>query len=109
MQITRRQIIDYLQTNRIATSIELSRALLVTAANIRHHIQLLEKTEEPGPRFWSLDEAAPIIGIKRDTLRKKCKAQEVPHIRLGKAIFFDPKSFMSWVHSKRVKVRKMWR
>ena len=44
MQITRRQIIDYLQTNRIATSIELSRALLVTAANIRHHIQLLEKT-----------------------------------------------------------------
>ncbi len=42
MQLTRQQIIDYLQINRIATSVELSGALQVTSANIRHHLKLLE-------------------------------------------------------------------
>jgi predicted ArsR family transcriptional regulator len=42
MQLTRQQIIDHLQVNRLATSIELSRALMVTAANIRHHLRLLD-------------------------------------------------------------------
>ena len=42
MQLTRQQIIDYLQANRMATSIELSHALKVTSANIRHHLKLLE-------------------------------------------------------------------
>ena len=41
MQLTRQQIVDYLQTNRTATPIELSRALQVTAANIRHHLKQL--------------------------------------------------------------------
>jgi len=41
MQHTRQQIIDYLQANRMATSIEMSHVLLVTAANIRHHLGLL--------------------------------------------------------------------
>ena len=41
MQLTRQQIIDYLQTNRMATAIEMSQALQVTAANIRHHLKLL--------------------------------------------------------------------
>ena len=43
MQLTRQQIIDYLQANRMATSIELSRALQVTSANIRHHLKVLEE------------------------------------------------------------------
>ena len=42
MQLTRQQIIEYLPTNRVATSIEMSRALQVTAANIRHHLQILK-------------------------------------------------------------------
>lgn len=42
MQLTRQQIIDYLQNNRMATSIELGRALQVTSANIRHHLKLLK-------------------------------------------------------------------
>jgi predicted ArsR family transcriptional regulator len=41
MQLTRRQILDYLQTNRAATPVEMSRALQVTAANIRHHLKIL--------------------------------------------------------------------
>ena len=41
MQHTRQQIIDYLQANRMATSIEMSHVLLVTAANIRHHLGFL--------------------------------------------------------------------
>lgn len=44
MQHTRQQIIDYLQSRRIATSVEMSHALLVTAANIRYHLKILETT-----------------------------------------------------------------
>jgi predicted ArsR family transcriptional regulator len=45
MQLTRQQIIDYLQANRMATAIEMSQALQVTAANIRHHLKLLTISE----------------------------------------------------------------
>jgi predicted ArsR family transcriptional regulator len=45
MQITRKQIIDYLNSNHTATAVELSRALNVTAANIRHHIVELIQQE----------------------------------------------------------------
>ena len=41
MQLTRQQILDYLQSNRAATPVEMSRALQVTAANIRHHLRIL--------------------------------------------------------------------
>jgi predicted ArsR family transcriptional regulator len=43
MQLTRQQIIDYLKTNRVATPLELSHALLVTTANIRYHLGLLKR------------------------------------------------------------------
>jgi predicted ArsR family transcriptional regulator len=42
MQHTRQQILDFLKHNRIATAIEMSQALLVTSANVRHHLKLLE-------------------------------------------------------------------
>jgi predicted ArsR family transcriptional regulator len=45
MQHTRQQIIKYLHSHRSATSTELGRALLVTPANIRHHLKLLEKDD----------------------------------------------------------------
>ena len=38
MQLTRKQIIEYLNTHHTATAVELSQALNLTAANIRHHI-----------------------------------------------------------------------
>ena len=43
MQITRQQIIEYLQVNRNATAAEISRALMLTSANIRHHLRILIK------------------------------------------------------------------
>ena len=41
MQLTRKQIIDYLNSHHSTTAIELSRALNVTPANIRHHLSEL--------------------------------------------------------------------
>lgn len=41
MQITRQQIINHLQANRLATPFELSRTLQVTDANIRHHLKIM--------------------------------------------------------------------
>jgi len=43
MQLTRKQIIEYLHTHRMGTSIQLSHALQVTPANIRHHLSILEE------------------------------------------------------------------
>jgi len=45
MQLTRKQIIEYLNSNHSATALELSRTLNVTAANIRHHISELIRQE----------------------------------------------------------------
>lgn len=43
MQTTREQIIDYLQDKHLASAIELSRELMITPANIRHHLSILGK------------------------------------------------------------------
>ncbi|MBW8012166.1 MAG: helix-turn-helix domain-containing protein [Chloroflexi bacterium] len=43
MQNTRQHILDFLETNRTASAIELSRAFRMTAANLRHHLSVLEK------------------------------------------------------------------
>lgn len=43
MQFTRGQIIEYLSSHKRASAIELSRALNLTPANIRHHLTVLEK------------------------------------------------------------------
>ena len=41
MQYTRQRILDYLQANPIVSAVTLSRSLQVTAANVRHHLNLL--------------------------------------------------------------------
>jgi predicted ArsR family transcriptional regulator len=43
MQSTRKRILEYLITNRKATTVELSQLLNMTQANIRHHLAVLEK------------------------------------------------------------------
>lgn len=43
MQLTRQQILTYLQQQRMATAIQLSHALQVTSANIRHHLSILQE------------------------------------------------------------------
>ncbi|MFU8771432.1 MAG: helix-turn-helix transcriptional regulator [Anaerolineales bacterium] len=43
MKSTRTLILDYLETHRVAVASELSRALKVTPADVRHHLSLLEK------------------------------------------------------------------
>lgn len=41
MQTTRQRILEYLEHNSIASSIELSRIFQLTPANIRHHLRVL--------------------------------------------------------------------
>lgn len=41
MESTRQRLLDYLSLRRLATSLELSRALHSTPANIRHHLSML--------------------------------------------------------------------
>lgn len=43
MQTTRQRILDYLEINRTATSIDLSRAFRMTSANLRHHLAILQE------------------------------------------------------------------
>jgi predicted ArsR family transcriptional regulator len=42
MKTSRQRLLEYVQTHRIVTSRELSRALKMTAANARHHLSILE-------------------------------------------------------------------
>ena len=44
MQVTRSQILDYLKKYPGASAMDLSRSLDLTAANIRYHLELLEKS-----------------------------------------------------------------
>lgn len=43
MKTTRQQILDLLKTKEIATATEICRALHITHANARHHLNILEK------------------------------------------------------------------
>jgi predicted ArsR family transcriptional regulator len=57
MKSTRERIIDYLFEHRVATAPELSRALSLTAADVRHHLSQLVKhgtLANPGYRFTQL-------------------------------------------------------
>lgn len=42
MKTSRQRLLEYVQTHRVVTSRELSRALKMTAANARHHLSILE-------------------------------------------------------------------
>ncbi len=53
MQNSRRQILKYLQDHNLASALEISRALHMTAANVRHHFAILKNQgliEEFGSR-----------------------------------------------------------
>lgn len=53
MKSTRKRLIDYLNTRRVATAMELSHALQVSPADIRHHLAILQArgtVEEVGAR-----------------------------------------------------------
>jgi predicted ArsR family transcriptional regulator len=43
MQSTRARILEYLEANHAISAVELSRALGMTAANVRHHLAVLEE------------------------------------------------------------------
>lgn len=54
MQNTRQQILEYIRAHKMASAIEISRALHMTTANARHHLSILEGQnliEEVGQRF----------------------------------------------------------
>lgn len=43
MKTSRQQVLDYLRVQRAASAAELSQALQMTAANVRHHLTILEQ------------------------------------------------------------------
>lgn len=43
MQTTRKRILDFLDTNRSASAIELSRTFSMTSANLRYHLRVLQQ------------------------------------------------------------------
>jgi predicted ArsR family transcriptional regulator len=46
MQNTRQRILDYLGAHKTVTAVELSHALHITAANVRHHLAILLEREQ---------------------------------------------------------------
>jgi len=69
---TRSKILDYLRKQRTATVSELSRALVLTGANIRYHLSVLES-----------DGLIEVIDLRRERLGRPVKIYSLSHRMLG--------------------------
>ena len=49
-----------------------------------------------------VEDAAAILGIQVSTLYAWVEQERVPHIRLGRAVRFDPGSLSRWIDEHRV-------
>lgn len=52
--------------------------------------------------LWSVKEATKFLGCKKTWLYLACERGEVPHVRLGAMIRFEPEVLRTWLKSKRV-------
>lgn len=51
-------------------------------------------------------DAARLIGISENTLRRWTSHGLVPHLKVSKAVFFDPAELKSWFEAHHVQTKK---
>jgi excisionase family DNA binding protein len=49
------------------------------------------------PRLLNAVEVADQLGLSRFRLYELCRRQEVPHVRIGRSIRFDPRAVAAWL------------
>ena len=63
------------------------------------------RSGEPGQRL-SIDQAAPVIGVSRFTLRKWLRERRMPYHRVGRRIVLDRDDLETFLRANRVEARQ---
>ncbi|MBA3735129.1 MAG: helix-turn-helix domain-containing protein [Actinobacteria bacterium] len=51
-------------------------------------------------RLLDVEEAAELIGVPVSWIQRACRADEIPHVRVGRYIRFRRESLEAWVAQK---------
>lgn len=57
-------------------------------------------------KLMTTDEVADLLSVKPATIRKWVHLQEIPVVRLGRAVRFDHETIAAWVKEKTVASKK---
>ena len=62
----------------------------------------MERYETGQVELIGVPAAAQMLGVSQDTLYKWITQRYVPHIKLGRAVRFDPKKLQEWIKIRSV-------
>ncbi|MCP4603459.1 MAG: helix-turn-helix domain-containing protein [Proteobacteria bacterium] len=54
---------------------------------------------KPG-KLWTPKDLADYLSVKESVVRYWVRNQEVPHIRIGRHVRFDPEDILEWIAAK---------
>jgi predicted ArsR family transcriptional regulator len=89
MKPTRQRILDYLENHQSASAVELSHTLLVTSADIRHHLYLLVKAKIVGKIAVKHSSGAGRPSILYAKVKKGADEQLIPLTHILLDILFE--------------------
>ncbi len=55
-----------------------------------------------GLGFVRFSEAAVLTGLSENTLRRYTSQKIVPHVKVGRLVFFDPERLRKWISDKAI-------
>ena len=53
----------------------------------------------------NIEQAAKLLKMGESTLRRKVRDKEIPHVRIGRRVLFDPEDLQKWVNSLKIEPR----
>lgn len=56
-------------------------------------------------KLKKIEELSSDLGVNQSWLRYKIFRKEIPHLKIGKHVRFDPEVVKSWVENQSVKIR----
>ncbi len=57
---------------------------------------------QTGLGFVRFSEAARLLGLAENTLRRYTAQKKIPHLKVGRLVFFDPGRLRRWVEDKAI-------
>ena len=61
------------------------------------HRSQMRSNETVGKRLLNVQEAARYLGLEADTIYKKARLRELPHVKVGRALRFDVKALERYI------------
>jgi len=52
-------------------------------------------------RLLKIREAAELLGMSENFLYKLVEGQQMPHVRVGRSVRFDPQELSAWIDERR--------